>query len=711
MEIRQGILQRFKVVYGLIIAATVIILLLVVRIQFFSAKWREKSKIFEVVQIPVQARRGTICSSDGSPLAASIPHYSLRMDLTVPPLKAYFYHDVDSLAMMLSRFFRDKSASAYKRSLSEAFRKGDRYFLISSHKIDYDELQKIKKFPIFRYGQFKGGLITEQDYERIYPLGNLESRTLGKMKEGLSEGMPAQVGAFGLEESFENYLKGEAGLAEKANISGRTMEVHLNEPTDGCDLITTLDVKLQDQVSYSLRKMLEKTKAKYGTAILMEVKTGDIKAISNFGRNSGGELIQGYQNYAIGSAGSSEPGSTFKLASLMAALEDGKIDTSTVVDTEDGTWKSKGWLVTDADYQKTGGYHKITAKHVFEVSSNIGVAKLITSTYTGEEKNFFNRIHDFGLDIPLKVGISGEGAPYINQPGSKMWSGVSLTQISYGYELKLTPLQILAFYNAVANDGCMMQPRLVKAVTEHGEIRRSYHTKTLIRSICSNRTLRKAHAMLEGVIERGTGVALKASTYKIAGKTGTAQVANKNEGYNRNGRKVYQASFAGYFPADEPKYSCIVVINNPLGNYYGASVAGPVFRQIADYVYAYEMGTKEDIPASVTKIAEDYPGYVAGRKKDLARVLNELDLMNGWSFYKSEWVEANREEDGVALKSREILPGMIPNVKGMGATDAVYLLEKSGLRVSLRGFGKVKSQSLRAGDPMKRGQNILITLG
>lgn len=711
MEVKQGILQRFKMIYFGIVVITLLILVLVVRIQFFSSKWSEKSKLFQVVEVPVQARRGTICSADGSPLAASIPHYSLRMDLGVPPLKKYFMHDVDSLALMLSRFFRDKSAGAYRRALTDAYRKGDHYFLISSHKIDYEGLQRIKRFPVFRNGQFNGGLIVEQDYERIYPLGNLESRTLGKMKEGVSDGMPAQVGAFGLEESFEKYLKGEAGIAQKANISGRTMEVHLEEPTEGCDLITTLDVKLQDQVTYSLRKTLERTRAQYGTAILMEVKTGDIKAISNFGRNSSGELIQGYQNYALGSAGCSEPGSTFKLASLMAALEDARIDTSTVVDTGNGVWVNKKWTVRDADYEKKGGYGKITAKHVFEVSSNVGVAKLITSTYAGEENEFFNRIHDFGLDIPLKVGISGEGAPYINKPGDKMWSGVSMTQISYGYELKVTPLQILAFYNAVANGGTMMQPRLVKAIVKDGEVSKSFGNKTLIRSICSNRTLRKARAMLEGVIERGTGVALKAATYKIAGKTGTAQVANKNEGYNKNGRKVYQASFVGYFPADEPRYSCIVVVNKPLGDYYGASVAAPVFKQIADYVYAYELGTNVDFDYKDPKIVEDYPGFAAGRKKDIAKVLNDLDIMNGWSFYKSEWVEANREEDGVSVSSREMKPGTIPNVKGMGATDAVYLLEKSGLRVSLRGFGKVKSQSLRAGDPTRRGQNIVITLG
>jgi cell division protein FtsI (penicillin-binding protein 3) len=392
-------------------------------------------------------------------------------------------------------------------------------------------------------------------------------------------------------------------------------------------------------------------------------------------------------------------------------MEDGKIDTSTIVDTGNGVWVSKKWKVTDSDRDKTGGHHKITAKRVFELSSNIGVAKLITQNYAGEEKDFFERIHQFGLDVPIKVGISGEGRPYINHPGEKTWSGVSLTQVSYGYEMSMTPMQILAFYNAVANNGCMMQPRLVKAVMEEGEIIESFGTKTLSRSICSNSTLRQARAMLEGVIENGTGKGLKSANCKIAGKTGTAQVANRNEGYSRNGRKVYQASFAGYFPADDPKYSCIVVVNKPLGDYYGASVAGPVFKQIAEYVYAYQMGLNSDFEYHGPKLKEDYPGLAAGRKKDIATVLDELDIMNGWSLFKSEWVEAKREDDGVALISREIKPGRIPNVKGMGVTDAVYLLEKSGLRVSLRGFGRVKSQSLRAGDPMKRGQNIVITLG
>ncbi|MCE1200431.1 MAG: PASTA domain-containing protein, partial [Marinilabiliales bacterium] len=280
-----------------------------------------------------------------------------------------------------------------------------------------------------------------------------------------------------------------------------------------------------------------------------------------------------------------------------------------------------------------------------------------------------------------------------------------------GYELKLTPLQILSFYNAVANDGKMMHPRLVKAILDNGEVIKSYGTHTAIRSICSGKTLRMAHAMLEGVVKNGTAKALQSPYYQIAGKTGTAQVANRNEGYSKFGRKVYQASFVGYFPAESPKYSCIVVINNPLGDYYGATVAGPVFKQIADYVYAYELGVKGEPKEEADRKEGDYPGFAAGRKKDIARVLNDLDLMNGWSFYKSEWVEAQKEEDGVAVVSREMKDNCIPNVKGMGATDAVYLLEKSGLRVSLRGFGRVKSQSLRAGDPMRKGQSILITLG
>ena len=709
MEIRKEILTRFGLVYAIVVLFCLYIIVRIFIIQY-TPRWDREAQKLEIKEFPLSARRGDICAADGSPLATSVPYYVLRMDLGAPGLANNFYSEVDSLAICLSRFFRDKSPGRYKSELKRAFAQQKHYFLITPHKVSYAELQEVKKFPLLRRGRNKGGLIPEQEDQRVYPSGNLAMRTLGKLTKAFSEGSTGNAGAFGLEQSFEKELKGEDGIAVKQNMSGRWFIINKDDPEDGKNIVTTLDVKMQDQVTYSLKLQMEKSRAAYGTAILMEVKTGDIKAIANFGRNGSGQLIGGYQNYAIGNGGSSEPGSTFKLTSLMAAFEDGKIDTSTIVDTGKGKWRYKDRDVIDSDYKK-GGHGKITAKHAFELSSNVGLAKLITQSYSGNETDFIDRISKLGMFEDLNLGIQGEAQPYINKPGDKSWSGISLAWMSFGYEIKVTPLQTLTFYNAVANGGCMMKPRLVIGVTENGNIREKFGTERLIWSICSAKTLRMARAMLEGVITQGTAKALETKAYKIAGKTGTALVANSKEGYSHGGKKIYQSSFVGYFPADEPKYSCIVVINDPKGgDYYGSSVAGPVFRQISDYVYAYELGLNEEIYLPVARVENDIPGITAGRKKDIANVLDELGILNGFAFTKSEWVEAKPDDDGLELSNREVQKGIVPNVKGMGATDAVYLLETNGMRVSVRGRGKVKSQSVRAGTKMQRGQNIVLIL-
>ncbi len=709
MEIRNAILTRFGLVYVIIAVFCLIIIVRVLFIQH-TPRWDKEAQKLEIKEFALAGRRGDICAADGSPLATSIPFYELRMDMGAPGLSKEFYNKVDSLSICLSKFFRDKSAGMYKAQLKRAYNQQKHYFLINPRKVSYAELQQIKKFPILRHGRNKGGLMPEQSDERVYPSGNLAIRTLGKLTKEVTTDTPGNAGAFGLEQSFEKDLKGEGGMAVKQNMSGRWFIISKDNPEDGKNVVTTLDVKMQEQVTYALKIQMEKTRAQYGTAILMEVSTGDIKAIANFGTNKKGELIGGYKNYAIGSEGWSEPGSTFKLASLMAAIEDGKIDTSTMVETGNGIWKYKDREIKDSDYKK-GGHGKITAKHVFELSSNIGCAKLILQSYAGHEKDFIYRVRKMGMFEKLDLGIQGEAKPYINQPGDKTWSGISMAQISYGYELKVTPLQTLTFYNAVANGGCMMKPRLVKGITENGNMCEKIGTQKLKWSICSAKTLRMARAMLEGVVTNGTAKGLDTRAYKIAGKSGTAQVANNDNGYTKGGQKIYQSSFVGYFPADDPKYSCIVVINDPKGaDYYGSSVAGPVFKQISDYVYAYELGLNEDVKLPIPKIENDIPGVTAGRKKDIAGVLDELDILNGFAFTKSEWVEAKPDEDGLELSNREIKKGMVPNVRGMGATDAVFLLENNGLRVSVRGRGKVKSQSIKAGTKIQRGQSIVIVL-
>jgi len=709
MDIRKAILSRFGLIYAIILVFTLYIIVKVFIIQHTS-EWGEKGEKMEVKEVPISGRRGDICAEDGSPLATSVPYFELRMDMGAPGLSKIFNHQVDSLSLCLSHFFRDRSAKSYASSLRRAYHSKQRYWLITPRKVNYEDLEKIRKFPILRAGRNSGGLIAEQENKRIYPFGSLAIRTLGKLNKGMVEGDDRPAGAFGLENAFEKELRGEEGIALKQNMSGRWFVISKDDLKDGSNVVTTLDVKMQDQLTWALKQQLDRTHAQYGTAILMEVKTGDIKAIANFGRNSAGELVGGYQNYGIGNAGNSEPGSTFKLVTYMAAMEDGKIDTSTIVDTGKGLWVYKKLPIHDSDYE-TGGHGKLTAKQAFECSSNVAIAKLITQSYQGQEKDFVKRICKMGMDEKLDIGIKGTGEPYIKKPGDQYWSGVSLAMMSFGYEIKVTPLQTLTFYNAVANNGCMMKPRLVKAITEDGRVRKSFGTERLIWQVASAKTIRKAKTMLEGVVENGTAKALKTSAYKIAGKTGTAQVANRREGYNHGGLKVYQSSFAGYFPADDPKYSCIVVINGPKGgDYYGASVAGPVFRQISDYVYAYELGLKDEIKVKKPKHDPEIPGLTAGRKKDIANVLGELDILNGFAFLHSKWVEAAPDKDGLELNNRKVEEGVVPNVKGMGATDAVYLLEKCGLRVTLNGRGKVKFQSLKAGTKIRRGQSIAIRL-
>jgi len=710
MEIRKTILSRFSLFY---VAAIIFALLLMGNIFIIQQdkSWDQKSQRLDVKEVTIPARRGDICADDGRPLATSVPYYELRMDLAAPGVKEVFNAKVDSLAYCLAHFFKDKSEAAYRHELRSAYRQGARYHLINPRKVNYLELQKIEKFPIFRRGRNRGGLIAEQENLRVYPFGNMATRTLGRMSSTVYGGTHGSVGYYGLEEAYESYLKGEDGLALKRNLSGRWLYVSKEDPQDGYNLITTINVNFQDMVMHALKKEMVKSQAKYGTAVLMDVKTGDIKAIANYGRDDNGDLVEGYQNYAIGNSGNAEPGSTFKLVSLMAALEDGKVDTSTIVDTGNGVWKYKDRTVYDSDWRH-GGHGKITMKQVFELSSNVGVAKIITKAYAGHERDFVDRIYSFGLNQPVDLGIKGEAKPFIKYPGGgNGWSGVTLAWMSFGYELKLTPLQMLTFYNAVANNGRMVEPRLVQAIERNGREVKEFKTKVMNPKICSSETLKKVHDMLRGVVVRGTAKSLNTPAYEIAGKTGTAQVANQSEGYFHASGRIYQASFVGYFPADKPRYSCIVVINGPKGAYYGGSVAGPVFREISDNVYASDLRMHDDLDISAFAGKQDYPGEVSGKRKDLEEVLDDADLLNGWFHGSSEWAEMDTTNNDVELNPLQVVPGVMPKVTGMGASDAVYILENRGLRVSISGRGKVLTQSIPAGTKYQTGQSVRLRLG
>ena len=701
MEIRRIILTRITLIYFILLVFAIVVIVKMVSVQKIkNDRWEEIQQNLSENTIIVNPDRGNICADDGSVLATSVPGYFVRIDLASEGVRKVFNTESDSLAYYLSRFFGNASHAEHNRRLNEAYKSKNRGFMLTPRKIDYTELQQLKKFPILHRGRYGGGLIVEQENRRVNPLGMLALRTLGGLNKGAFGGVHGAIGYTGLEGSFEPYLKGKDGISYKQNLSGRWVSRVEIEPEDGMDIITTINVKMQDITESALYKQLQNANADWATAILMEVKTGEIKAIANLGKRDGDYFET--DNFALGPRGCYEPGSTFKLVSLMVALEDGLVDTSNVFDTGNGQWYKNGRKISD-----THGYGKLTVKQIFENSSNIGVAQIITSCYEKNPKKYVDRVYSFGINKPLGLDINGEGQPYFKYPGDADWWGTTLAGMSYGYETKMTPLQILNFYNAVANNGKMVKPHLVREVRENGALVKKYKTEVLNPMIASKETIRKAQAMLEGVCTNGTGKSINSEYFNIAGKTGTARVATSSEGYSSG---MYLASFAGYFPADNPKYSLIVTFNNPRGGYYGASVAGPVFKEIAEKVFAFQ--TLIDEPEN----DEDdqklvLPDIKKGQSEDIMEVISALKLKNVKGDPDSQWANIEVNEDVVTLTNNEIHEGIVPNVQGMGARSAIFLMENAGLQVRISGIGKVKKQSLTPGGKYQKGQTVLLTLG
>ena len=702
MEIRRIIITRITFIYLILLVFALVVIAKMVSVQKIkNDRWEKIQENLSENTIIVSPDRGNICADDGSVLATSVPGYYVRIDLASEGVRNVFGKESDSLAYNLSRFFGNASSSEYKRKLNAAYKSKNRGYMLTPRKIDYTELQKIKKFPILRRGRYGGGLIIEQENRRVNPLGMLALRTLGGLNKGALGGVHGAIGYTGLEGSFEPYLKGTDGVSYKQNLSGRWVTRIEIEPEDGMDIITTLNVKMQDITENALYKQMQSSNADWGTAILMEVKTGEIKAIANLGKRNGDYFET--DNFALGPRGCYEPGSTFKLVSLMVALEDGVVDTSNVFDTGNGQWYKSGRRISD-----THGNGEITVKQIFEKSSNIGVAKIITTYYEKNPKKYVDRVYSFGINKPLGLDINGEGQPFFKYPGDSDWWGTTLAGMSYGYETKMTPVQILNFYNAVANNGKMIKPHIVKEVRENGALVKKYKTEVLNPMIASRETIGKAQAMLKGVCVNGTGKGLNSEYFNIAGKTGTARIATSSEGYNAG---MYLASFVGYFPADDPKYSMIVTFNNPRGGgYYGGSVAGPVFKEIAEKVYAFQVLADQPIEDNEDEKSA-MPGIKKGQAENILEVVNALKLKNVEGEPDSEWVNVEVKNDKVTITDNKIPEGKVPNVQGMGASDAIYLLEKAGLQVRISGIGKVKKQSLTPGGNYLKGQTILLTLG
>ena len=704
MDIKKDILLRTGFVYVLMLAFALVIVGKTIYLQVGERdKWL-KVNTYTMKDIIIEPNRGDIYAEDGRLMASSVPFYEIRFDLKCEGLTDKIFNStIDSLSFYLSNLFHDKSKANYKNELIRARYNGERYHLVR-RKVTYLQLKELKKFPIFRLGRFKGGIIIIQDNRRVQPFVNLASRTIGYQSKG-------EAGTVvGIEGAYDKDLRGVRGVRLMQRIAGNVwMPVNNGnevEPKDGKDIITTIDVNIQDVAQNALLRQLKRHNASHGTAVLMEVETGDVKAIANLKMDSLGRYHEGY-NYAIGE--STEPGSTFKLMSLIVALEDGYVDITDSIDTEEGIVYYHGFPVRDS---KKGGYGKITVKRVFEISSNVAISKIITRHYYNKEKRFIERLYNMNLNEKLGIEIMGEGVPYIKYPDDKLWSGISLPQISYGYELQLTPLQILTFYNAVANEGKMVKPRFVKAIRFHGDIIEEKDIEVINPSICSKATIKKVKEMLEGVVENGTAKNLRNASFKIAGKTGTAQIANKKYGYKYESKVSYQASFVGYFPADKPKYSCIVVVNAPSNEvYYGNLVAGPVFKEIADKVYSTMLDMYDPIKVQANIFVKDAPFSKNGHKDELVEVLKEVKVNYNETNVKSNWVITTKEDSIIKLQNRFLHKNQVPNVKGMGLKDAMFILENAGFNVEVVGRGFVLYQSIPSGTPIQKNREIIIELG
>ncbi|MGI4742263.1 MAG: penicillin-binding transpeptidase domain-containing protein [Janthinobacterium lividum] len=672
-----------------------------------GAKWRALEQERRISSQLVPATRGNIFSDDGkSIMATSLPFFRVAWDPGVVDDDA-FRKGVDSLAWHLAHFFQDRSKEEYKRRLITAHNAHDpvvRYLRLNSRQINFQEKKELATWPIFRIRR-RSGVIFEKVDKRFRPFGGLAQRTVGFVNEDRN-------GA-GLEFTFQQKLAGKAGEALYERVPGGMKPVYDGteiKPQPGYDIKTTLDINLQDGAEDALYKALVANNAQYGCVILMEVHTGEIKAVANLGKAADGTYKEDY-NYAFADQGRTEPGSTFKLASMMALLEaHPEIQLDDIVDTGNGRMLIGGAVKTD-----THGYGRLTVQQVFEKSSNIGVAKLVNEYFGSNPTAYTDYLKKFGLPKPLGFQMAGEALPYIKDPKDRTWSRTSLTTMGIGYELKIAPLQTLAFYNAVANNGVKIQPIIVKEIKQADQVLEQFEAPVLNPKICSEETLRKLHAMMEGVVLEGTARAIRPKDYSIAGKTGTAWKF-KNGHYTH----TYSTSFCGFFPADKPKYSCIVVIDSPSkGGWSGAEVSAPVFREIADKCMARDQASQRPMLARVPARRTPAPLVRAGVQDEIALVCQKMGLpANTQATGGEEWVRATRAVDTafvtrtveVASNKTVARVGRMPDARGLTLRDALFLLENRGLRVHTTGTGRVREQSLAPGELAKRGAAVSLAL-
>lgn len=707
MDIKKDILWRVYLIFLGIVVFSLFIIGKAFYIQTVEGEyWKKMSDSLHLEYRELDAERGTIFSEDGSMLSTSIPYFDVRIDFGADGLRdksgKRFKENIDSLSIALANHFQDQSADAYKKELKQAYKNKERYFLLQRN-ISFRDYQALRTFPLVRLGRNKSGFIFEEREKRLTPFGLLANRTIGLSRQYIDASGNMVSKNVGLEKTYDTLLKGENGKRLVRRIAGGAfvpIEGSEIEPENGADVLTTIDVRIQDIAENALMKMMVENECEHGTCIVMEVATGKVKAIANLGRQEDGTYFEDL-NYAITKA---EPGSTFKLVTMLSVLEDKHVNLNSTVDLEGGVWKTAGRTVYDSEKHGRNG---VTVKQAFELSSNVGMAKLVTNYYSSSPYKFIDHIRRLKLDSATGIDLLGESTPVIPTPKSRYWSAPTLPWMSFGYNLSLTPMHTLMLYNAVANNGKMMRPYLVNAIMKDGKVEKQFGPHVKVEKICSDETLAQLRQCLEGVVIEGTAKSMQSPYYGIAGKTGTALVANGTRGYADH---IYQSSFAGYFPANNPKYSCIVVIRNkPFARkFYGALVAGPVFKEVADKLYAMDRGS---LPVyAATPVKDSTPAYWAGWKQDFAKVFGSMGLRYQDSTEKAKWTFVQRQDNNTTARVLTTSKQTMPNVKGMGLKDAVYLLENMDLKVVAKGIGKVSQQSLAAGVPINNGQVVTLEL-
>lgn len=706
-DIRKNIVLRFGVVYVIICLSFLLVIYKIIVIQTVERRnWLALASKNVKADIVVKPNRGNIYACDGRLMASSIPTYYIYMDTRVPALHEkegkLFKSNVDSLAIYLSSFFHDKTPLEYRKMLKTAYRNKVGELQLYPNRISYAELKQLKKLPLFCLGRNKSGLITKELFTRVKPFGSLASRTIGDIYADESMG-----GKNGIEKRFNTYLLGTPGISIRQKVANTYMETVKVEPIDGMDITTTIDIDLQDIAEKALIDSLRSFDASSGYVILMEVHSGEVKAIVNMQQNADKTYTEN-KNGAVSDM--VEPGSTFKVASLMVALDAGKVKITDYIETGNGIYPFANRLMKDHNANK-GGYGRITLAEAIHASSNIGISRAIVNAYGHNPSEFVEGLYDMKLNEPLNLEIPGAASPRIRHPHDKAayWSATTLPWMSIGYETQIPPIYTLAFYNAIANNGKYIRPFFVKSITKNGQIIKAFETETIKESICKPTTLNDIKTVLLGVMEapKGTAHNVRSKYVRIAGKTGTAQISKGALGY-KGGGTTHQVSFCGYFPADDPQYSCIVVIREPRKGYpSGGKMSGSVFKNVAERTMAlkshrkaltYERDTVTNFPMK--------PFVKVGYYKALLTVMTDLQLPI--SVNSSDWVKSFSDDHQIRVESVSVPINVVPDLMGMGAKDAVYLAERLGLNVQVEGRGKVVSQTIKPGTLVQKGSRILI---